>query len=550
MDEDDVIEQLKKLEEQQTGLGEFKVEFPDVQKVEVTNLPEQKDPVINVEAPKVEIPKITVPKPEVHVNVDAPIVNVEQDYSELIKAIKENKIELDFSELSEELRDVVDAVQKVEKKTGGGYGGGARGPEKIFLKNTAGAAINPATSDNQTNGKQKTQISKPLTAFGEVLTGELTPIFQYSFEYTVSNTQLTTNTVANNGTVTQATGLAVLQSSTTANGTALLQSKREAKYRPGQGANFRFTAMYTTGIASCDQLAGLADETGSTAAFKNGYMIGYIGTTFGVHRFVNDSVVTVALANCDDPLDGTGATGMTIDVTKLNVFEIRFQYLGAGKIDFLVENDSTGQLEVFHTIDYTNANTVPSVYMPNFRATYWVDNGGTTNNMTLKTASCAYFVEGKTNLLMTHQPEFATGKKEKTSVTTEIAIFTIGVKTSYASKTNFIEILLLGLSASIEASAANNLGAIRLVKNATLGGTPTYADINATDSVVEIDVAGTTVTGGIDLLDELLAGKNDKVVTRLKDFQIILEAGDTLTVAGSSANSATIDAALIWKELF
>ena len=393
-------------------------------------------------------------------------------------------------------------------------------------------------------------ISGPTTAFGEILTGELTPIFQYSFEYTVDNTKLTTNTVANNGTVTQATGLAVLQSSTTANGTALLQSKREAKYRAGQGANFRFTAMYTTGIASCDQLAGLADETGSTAAFKNGYMIGYIGTTFGVHRFVNDSVVTVALADCDDPLDGTGATGMTIDVTKLNVFEIRFQYLGAGKIDFLVENDSTGQLEVFHTIDYTNANTVPSVYMPNFRATYWVDNGGTTNNVTLKSASCAFFIEGKTNLLMTHQPQESSGTRTIEASTTENAIFTIKNKTSYASKTNFIEIFLQGLSIAVNSAGANTRCTVRVVRNTTLGGSPDYNDINTNNSVVEIDVAGTTLTGGTELASFYAVGAAS-IQLDFNNYNFIIEPGDTITISAVvSTSTSDVFATLLWKELF
>lgn len=394
------------------------------------------------------------------------------------------------------------------------------------------------------------KTKQPETAFGEILVGQLTPIFQYSFEYTVDNTELNTNTVANNGTVTQATGMAVLTSSATANGTALLQTKREAKYRAGLGANYRFTSLFTTPVASCDQLAGLADETGSSQPFKNGYMVGYLGTTFGAHRFVNDTVVTVALADCDDPLDGTGASGMTIDTTKLNVFEIRFQYLGAGKIDFLVEDDSTGKFVVFHTVLYANNNTVPSVYMPNLRGTFWVDNGGTTNSMILKTASCAYFVEGKTRPMLTHQPDFSSGKREKTGLSSEIAIFTIRNKSTYASKTNFIEMWLLGVTAAVEASG-NALTTVRLVKNATLGGTPSWADINTANSVAEVDTAGTTVTGGTELFEEVISGQRGNVFEKLQDWTIIVDPGDTLTIAAStSSGTATVDAALLWKELF
>ena len=135
-------------------------------------------------------------------------------------------------------------------------------------------------------------------------------------------------------------------------------------------------------------------------------------------------------------------------------------------------------------------------------------------------------------------------------MTTEVALFTIRNKTSYASKTNFIDIVLMHFAAAVEAASANNLGAVRLVRNATLGGVPAYADINTTNSVVEIDIAGTTVANGSELFEVDLAGKNDEDSEFLGELRIILHPGDTITMAVSSANSATFDGSLIWRELF
>ena len=67
---------------------------------------------------------------------------------------------------------------------------------------------------------------------------------------------------------------------------------------------------------------------------------------------------------------------------------------------------------------------------------------------------------------------------------------------------------------------------------------------------IEIDTAGTTVTGGKELGAGLLAGKNDGLRVPLIDNKIILNPGETLTIAGSSANSATIRAQITWRELF
>lgn len=394
-------------------------------------------------------------------------------------------------------------------------------------------------------------MERSRTAFGEVLVGQLSPQFQGSFEYTVSNTDLNTNTVVNGGTVTQASGMAVVGSSTTTSSTALFQSKQHGKYRAGIGGNDRFTVLLPSFVAATEQYIGLADEIGSSAAFKNGYVIGYDGTVFGFHRFQNDSKITIAQADWDDPLlDGTGTSGMTLDHTKLNVWQIKYQYLGAGKIELSVEDDSTGDFVVAHTVLYANNFTEPSVHNPNFHHTMWVNNGATTSDIVLKSASYGYFVEGKTSFVELHQPENSSGTKEKTGVTAEVAIFTIRNKSTYASKTNFIDIILLSASASIEASSANNLGTVRLVKNATLGGTPSWSDINTSNSVMEIDTSGTTVTGGKELDSIELAGKNDRDRIPLIDYKIILNPGESITMAGSSANSATIRSHVAGRELF
>jgi hypothetical protein len=242
---------------------------------------------------------------------------------------------------------------------------------------------------------------------------------------------------------------------------------------------------------------------------------------------------------------------MTLDTTKLNVFQIQFQYLGGGPIKIYVENDDgSGKSALVHTVSYANANTEPSVHNPNFFHTMWVNNGSTTSDMIIRSGSFGFYVEGRTELIELHQPQFASGIQEKTSVTDEVAILTIRNKALYATKTNFIDVLVEGLLGAIDANQITNLAELRVVRNTTLGGDPDFSDINATDSVVEIDVAGTTLTGGQELLGTPFAGQNDKEVRDVTNLKIILNPGDSLTVAGSSTNSATMTGGVIWRELF
>ena len=417
------------------------------------------------------------------------------------------------------------------------------------IKGSTSGNIAEVTSDN----KLQVDVNFPLTAFGDLRTAELSPIFQGSFEYTVLNTELNTNTITNTGTVTQSNGKALIGSGTTTNSTAELKSYHPAKYKAGLGGLVRFTAMFTTPVANTLQYAGITDEIGSGATYKNGYTIGFTGALMSIQRWQNDVLIPVLRADWDDKLDGTGASGITIDPTKLNVFGIRYQYLGAGMIYFQIENSNTGEFVTFHTIKYANLNTTPSTFNPNYRFSLFASNGSTTSNIIISSCSYAYFTEGKTKEIELHQSQFATGTRQKTTVTTEVACFTIKNKTTYPtalSKTNFITIMLERLSSSIDNNGATNLAEVRLVKNATLGGTPSYADINASNSCIAIDVSGTTVTGGVTLLVQDLTGKNDSKNENLVPYTIYLSPGETVTASVKSVTSATMNARILWKELF
>lgn len=391
----------------------------------------------------------------------------------------------------------------------------------------------------------------PLTAFGDVRVAELSPIFQVSFEFTVTNTEIGTIETTNSGTVAQADAMCCVATGTTTGSAAEWETVNNSKYRPGLGGVARFTALFTEGVAGTEQTVGLEDADGSAETHLNGYAVGYNGTAFSFFRWQNDALFAIAQEDWDDPMDGFGDSRMVLDPTKINVYFIQFQYLGGGPIRLWIGDEATGSMVLAHTVLYANKNTVPSVYNPNFHLMVHAVNGSTTNDMIVKSSSMAYFVEGQTAYTELQQPHFSTGELSKTSVTTEVAIFTIRNKASYASKVNFIELILENLGGSIEASSANNLGSLRLVKNATLGGTPSYNDINTTDSIVDIDVAGTTVADGKTLFTTSLAGKNDRISEgNITPYKLLLHPGDTLTVAGLSANSATMKSSLLWKELF
>ena len=390
----------------------------------------------------------------------------------------------------------------------------------------------------------------PLTAFSDLRTASITPQVQLTFEYTVDNTELLVNQVSGTGSVTQSTAMAVCSSGATAGSEAYMRSVGKARYRSGLGGLARFTSIFETQFSDSAQISGIADERGSSTYFKNGFMVGWIGGVFGFHRFSNDTLTTVAQADWDDPMDGSGESGLTLAHDTINVFSIRFQYLGGGIIDLNIEDDTSGRLVRVHRIKYANKNTEPSVHNPNFYLTLFASNGATASSATIKSASMAYFVEGKTKYFEGNQPQFTSGEIQKSGVTTKTAVFTIRNKSTYALKSNFIDALLQSVSVNIDALSASNLASVFIVKDATLGGTPSYSDINTTNSVMEIDTAGTTVTGGKEIFPILFSGKSGSEQIDLTSYDITLDPGQSLTIAAESSSLATIGGAILWKELF
>lgn len=394
-------------------------------------------------------------------------------------------------------------------------------------------------------------IGNEQSPFGDLVTVELTPVLQYAFEYDmVNNTTFWSKTETAGGTVTTANAMAVANTSSTANSVASITSVRPARYRSGFGSKLRFTARFTAPAASTKTAIGEFDSLGSTALFKNGYGIGYDGTTLKLLHFLNDTDISVNLADADDKLDGSGGSGMTILPTSLNIFEIDFAYLGTGDIIYRIYSPKAKDFVEFHRIQRANTETVPHSYNPNYKVWLYADNGATTNDVSIYTASIMYAIQGRVKYQEVHQPQFSTSASIS-GVTTQTQLFSIRNKTTYTSLTNFIDLLLESLSVVYE-SGTNGRGTIKIVLNPTLDGVASWSDISTTDSVVEVDTAQTTITTEGKVLSTVYtAGQFDAVnkVSLIPD-EIFISPGDEVAVLVESTQSATFQAFLLWKELF
>ena len=130
---------------------------------------------------------------------------------------------------------------------------------------------------NALNGSLNVRIRDPIGAFGEMLTASLTPFVQFDF---TSGIPLDVISVSQNDIVnTSYTYLDSMGKISTTVGTISgvnsnisLKSNIFTKYKPGQGCDNRFTALFPNGyIANCDQYAGVfTPEDSLTFGYFNG----------------------------------------------------------------------------------------------------------------------------------------------------------------------------------------------------------------------------------------------------------------------------------------
>jgi|694.fasta_scaffold10912_18 hypothetical protein len=148
-----------------------------------------------------------------------------------------------------------------------------------------------------------TANGEPLTSFSELSVSELSPAGQGDFIYNI-NTSIFKTLTYSSGTVTQASGVASVNSGVNVTGSADLALRRNLKYRPGLGSLARLTCMFDTAISGNVQLAGIGNP-------ESGYYFAYYGTSFGIiHNEVSQREIRKLTVTTGA---GTGNTIVTLN---------------------------------------------------------------------------------------------------------------------------------------------------------------------------------------------------------------------------------------------
>lgn len=214
-----------------------------------------------------------------------------------------------------------------------------------------------------------------IDSFGHLILADPANAIDIQFyRDTVAN--LVTVTTGTGGTAGATNGMATFACTTSASSFAKGVTGTSTFYSGGAEIYALFTAAFTgSGAGTSYQRIGLYDT-------NDGFFIGYAAGTFGVSVRKGGSDVQTPKAswNGDTLVAGAtsqytrGGTPEAIDLTKLNVWRIRFGWVGSAPVKFEVLSPD-GDWVTVHTIRQPNNAAVPSINTADLPITCDVNGG-------------------------------------------------------------------------------------------------------------------------------------------------------------------------------
>jgi hypothetical protein len=389
--------------------------------------------------------------------------------------------------------------------------------------------------------------STAYDAFGRLRVSN--PLTIFDSTNVLSKNNLFDEDLTGSGTVTYTSNKSTVNLNvTTASGDKVIrQSKRVMSYQPGKSLLNLNTFVMNAQESGLEQRVGMFDA-------NNGIFFEDTGTAYQIVRrsytsgaSVDDPILQSAWNG--DKLDGTGASGYTLDPTKATIMFADYEWLGMGavRVGFVID----GKFIVAHT--FLNANNLSTVYMQsaNLPIRYEIETTGTISGAAVLQQVCSttmieggYAPSGIQQMIGTA----SLGGVNLTTAGTFYNLATIRLKSSRP----YAVIVSQGFDAS---AVSNSDFEVQLILNATPSTAFSYTSYSDN---VEYDLTGTTtITGGTIIGKAYLSGKASNSIQFGDGFNFDYQLGqtiggtsDTLTLCAKGAsNGDDVLGNLKWVDL-
>ena len=289
--------------------------------------------------------------------------------------------------------------------------------------------------------------------------------------------------------------------STTSADEVVRQTFRVFPYQPGKSLLLLATFKMDTAKTNLRQRVGYFN-TGNGVFLEQGAN----GITFVLRTSTSGSASDARYAAKaswnGDKLDGTGTSGITLDLTKTQILFLDFEWLGVGSVrcGFVIN----GVFIVAHT--FHNANEQTAVYMTTaiLPVRYEITNTGTVASSSMLKQICSSVMsEGGYEAVSQEHSARMTSATTGTFLTT-----TFKPLVSIRLASSALGAVVLPYNLNFLPTTSDNYE-LALFKNTTLT-TPTWTTASSTNNV-EQDIASTSMSGGTICYTEFTTGKSGRV---------------------------------------
>lgn len=363
--------------------------------------------------------------------------------------------------------------------------------EVIKVQTCSGQPLEVTTAS--TTPVQVTTAGTPASdAFGRARVSQPLTLFDSSHRYQDNGLWSTATGVGSDATFNANQGLVELNVPTTSGAYVTRETQQVFSYQPGKSLLVMSTFVMSPAKTGLRQRVGYFNNDNGLYIQLSGSTLSFVERS-SVSGSVSETSVTQANWNVDR-MDGNGPSGITLDITKAQIFWMDIEWLGLGtvRMGFVIDG------KLIHCHSFQHANFITSTYITTatLPLRYEIQNlTATASSSTLKQICSTVLSEGGYEL-RGKQGAIGTpidAPRDLTATGIQYPMVSIRLKTS----PNRLDAVVIPTAASIIGLGNNAYFEWQLQQGGTIsGGTWTSA---GSDSAVEYNLSGVSISGGTTL---------------------------------------------------
>jgi hypothetical protein len=325
-------------------------------------------------------------------------------------------------------------------------------------------------------------------AFGRLRISEPFTLFDSSHRFDDNGLWSTATAVSGSATFDANEGLVNLGVTAASGSEVIRETTKVFSYQPGKSLLVLNTFVMNAAKTGLRQRVGYYGAANGYYLEQNGSAVSFVERSFVSGSLVNNPV---AQANWNvDPMDGSGPSGITLDLTKAQILFMDLEWLGVGtvRIGFVID----GTFYVCHKFHHANLITSTYITTASLPLRYEITNtAATASSSRLKQICSTVLSEGGYQLVGLQQ---AIGTPVTTPRNLPVAgtfypIVSIRLKIS----PNRLDAIVIATAISVVATTSGHYN-WQVVASGTTGA-GTWVDAPG-DSSVQYNITGTSFTGG------------------------------------------------------